>query len=123
MELQQRIHYLCRISFATVDMKPYTILLLLTLVEPLTCGRSDDSTFQCSANREAVCRLSGALWGLFVGDALAMPVHWYYDLAQFREDFGYIRDYQVFGARDEVSPPAIGELDRPICDACRVITC
>ena len=26
-------------------------------------------------------RLRGALWGMFVGDALAMPVHWYYDLA------------------------------------------
>ena len=22
-------------------------------------------------------RLRGALWGMFVGDALAMPVHWY----------------------------------------------
>ena len=40
-------------------------------------------------------RLRGALWGLFVGDALAMPVHWYYDIAALRRDFGTIRDYQA----------------------------
>jgi hypothetical protein len=26
-------------------------------------------------------RLRGLLWGAFVGDALAMPVHWYYNIA------------------------------------------
>jgi len=25
-------------------------------------------------------RLAGALWGLYAGDAIAMPVHWYYDV-------------------------------------------
>ncbi len=40
-------------------------------------------------------RLRGALWGMFVGDALAMPVHWYYDLAALQRDFGTIRDYQA----------------------------
>lgn len=40
-------------------------------------------------------RLRGALWGLFVGDALAMPVHWYYDIAALQRDFGTIRDYQA----------------------------
>lgn len=34
-------------------------------------------------------RVSGALWGLFVGDALAMPVHWYYGgPEQIKKDFG-----------------------------------
>ncbi|CAJ1349687.1 unnamed protein product, partial [Effrenium voratum] len=34
-------------------------------------------------------RAAGALWGLFVGDALAMPVHWYYGGSQqIRQDFG-----------------------------------
>ncbi|CAE7027179.1 unnamed protein product [Symbiodinium natans] len=34
-------------------------------------------------------RTAGALWGLFAGDALAMPVHWYYGGPdQIREDFG-----------------------------------
>mgnify|MGYP001584648574 FL=1 len=40
-------------------------------------------------------RMRGALWGLFVGDALAMPVHWYYDLAALQRDFGALRDYQA----------------------------
>lgn len=41
----------------------------------------------------AADRVRGALWGLFVGDALAMPVHWYYDVAALHRDFGTIRDY------------------------------
>lgn len=40
-------------------------------------------------------RLRGALWGMFVGDALAMPVHWYYNVAALQRDFGAIRDYQA----------------------------
>ena len=39
-------------------------------------------------------RWRGALWGMFVGDALAMPVHWYYDVAALQRDFGVIRDFQ-----------------------------
>ena len=31
--------------------------------------------------------------GMFVGDAIAMPVHWYYDLRQLREDYGQIETY------------------------------
>lgn len=37
-------------------------------------------------------RAMGALWGLFLGDALAMPVHWYYDRQALREDYGVVRD-------------------------------
>ena len=40
-------------------------------------------------------RMRGALWGMFVGDALAMPVHWYYNIAALWQDFGVIRDYQA----------------------------
>jgi len=32
-------------------------------------------------------RLTNALWGLFAGDALAMPAHWYYRRDNIREDF------------------------------------
>ena len=39
-------------------------------------------------------RVRGALWGMMVGDALAMPVHWYYRLSDLQRDFGVIRDYQ-----------------------------
>lgn len=32
-------------------------------------------------------RISNALWGLFVGDALSMPVHWYYNRGNIDRDF------------------------------------
>ena len=37
-------------------------------------------------------RAKGALWGLFIGDALAMPVHWYYDRVALLRDYGEVRD-------------------------------
>lgn len=40
-------------------------------------------------------RTRNALWGLFIGDALAMPAHWYYNLDNIQKDFsGGIRNYQ-----------------------------
>ena len=38
-------------------------------------------------------RLAGLAWGSFAGDALAMPVHWYYDRAALRHDYGVVRNY------------------------------
>jgi ADP-ribosylglycohydrolase len=38
-------------------------------------------------------RVQGTLWGLFIGDALSMPVHWYYDRNALQRDYGPIRDY------------------------------
>jgi ADP-ribosylglycohydrolase len=32
---------------------------------------------------------------MFIGDALAMPVHWYYNLNQLRNDFGKITKYEA----------------------------
>jgi ADP-ribosylglycohydrolase len=40
-------------------------------------------------------RLRGALWGAFIGDALAMPVHWYYSRPQLKHDFGRIDGYHA----------------------------
>jgi uncharacterized protein YutD len=37
--------------------------------------------------------LEGALWGIFIGDALAQPIHWYYSLEKLKEHYGYIMDY------------------------------
>ncbi len=37
-------------------------------------------------------RVAGALLGMFLGDALAMPVHWYYDRAALQKDYGEVRD-------------------------------
>ena len=38
-------------------------------------------------------KLRGAIYGLFVGDALAMPVHWYYNRQALFEDYGRVVDY------------------------------
>lgn len=38
-------------------------------------------------------RLSGALWGLCIGDALAMPVHWYYNRNALHDDYGWVTGY------------------------------
>ncbi|MCU0735751.1 MAG: ADP-ribosylglycohydrolase family protein [Methylotetracoccus sp.] len=57
-------------------------------------------------------RIRGALWGMFVGDALAMPVHWYYDLAALQRDFGVIRDYQAPRAEHPNSIMALASTGR-----------
>jgi ADP-ribosylglycohydrolase len=38
-------------------------------------------------------RLTGALFGAFIADALAMPVHWYYDTAALARDYGWVTDF------------------------------
>jgi ADP-ribosylglycohydrolase len=38
-------------------------------------------------------RANGALAGLFIGDALALPVHWYYDRAALRRDYGRVTGF------------------------------
>jgi ADP-ribosyl-[dinitrogen reductase] hydrolase len=52
-------------------------------------------------------RIRGALWGMMIGDALAMPAHWYYRLSELQRDFGVIRDYQ---APKELHPSSIMSL-------------
>lgn len=40
-------------------------------------------------------RLRNSLWGLFIGDALSMPAHWYYNIENIPRDFGgEIRGYE-----------------------------
>lgn len=38
-------------------------------------------------------RISGAFFGMFIGDALAMPVHWYYNTQALRRDYGEVTDF------------------------------
>ncbi len=40
-------------------------------------------------------RCRGALVGLYIGDALAMPVHWYYNREALKRDYGYVTDYRA----------------------------
>ncbi len=39
--------------------------------------------------------LRNLAWGSFIGDALAMPVHWYYDRTALHRDYGIVRDYMA----------------------------
>ncbi len=38
-------------------------------------------------------RAAGAFYGMFIGDALAMPVHWYYDINALKRDYGLVTDF------------------------------
>jgi ADP-ribosylglycohydrolase len=38
-------------------------------------------------------RIAGSLYGMFIADSLAMPVHWYYDTVALRRDYGEVRDF------------------------------
>jgi ADP-ribosylglycohydrolase len=40
-------------------------------------------------------RIRGAIYGLFIGDALAMPVHWYYDRQALFRDYGRVTDFMA----------------------------
>eukprot|EP00933_Yihiella_yeosuensis_P027879 TRINITY_DN21711_c0_g3_i1.p1 TRINITY_DN21711_c0_g3~~TRINITY_DN21711_c0_g3_i1.p1 ORF type:complete len:526 (-),score=76.50 TRINITY_DN21711_c0_g3_i1:223-1800(-) len=42
---------------------------------------------------DVIDRINATLWGIFMGDALSMPAHWYYDLDALRADFGTIEGY------------------------------
>ena len=46
-----------------------------------------------SANRRDARQAT--LYGMCIGDALAMPVHWYYDRRALQADYGRIADYQA----------------------------
>eukprot|EP00051_Salpingoeca_urceolata_P005802 m.77516 g.77516 ORF g.77516 m.77516 type:complete len:87 (+) comp14549_c0_seq7:295-555(+) len=41
--------------------------------------------FDCDTVKQ---RIKNALWGMFIADAMAMPVHWYYNRQAILDDFG-----------------------------------
>jgi hypothetical protein len=45
------------------------------------------------SNTSTESRTRGCLYGLFIGDALAMPVHWYYDRMALHRDYGQVTGY------------------------------
>ena len=64
-------------------------------------------------------RTRNALLGLFIGDALAMPAHWYYKVENIRRDF----DGGVTGYADPPNPHPesfmVGMAYRPDVEAAR----
>ena len=46
-------------------------------------------------------RAAGAIMGAFIGDALGLGPHWYYDLSELRRDYGRL-DYHLY--RSQAGP-------------------
>ena len=48
-----------------------------------------DNSMSCTTELTLADRVAGALWGMFIADAIAMPVHWFYGGAsQIKKVFG-----------------------------------
>lgn len=74
---------------AIPSRKSTLLLLLIVLSDGVT--RAAMSMSSTSATKQAIIesRLRGALWGMFAGDALASPTHWYYGgYSQIKRDYG-----------------------------------
>jgi len=37
--------------------------------------------------------IKGSLFGMVIGDAMAMPVHWHYDRQALKRDYGWVTGY------------------------------
>lgn len=47
------------------------------------------------ARADFLSRRKGAILGMLIGDALAMPVHWYYDRQALYRDYGQVNGYKT----------------------------
>lgn len=63
------------------------------MTNPATHGLRVATDPAATAENTMINRTRGLAWGSFIGDALAMPVHWYYDRAALKRDYGLVRDY------------------------------
>jgi ADP-ribosyl-[dinitrogen reductase] hydrolase len=79
-------------------MKKFLINFLLAsfvLVTTLACAASGEKETTVAADITQKDRIMGAIMGVFVGDALGVGTHWYYDLDGLKHDFGpWISEYQ-----------------------------
>ena len=46
------------------------------------------TTISKMTEKELTERKVGAFWGLFIGDSMAMPVHWYYNPDDIKRGYG-----------------------------------
>lgn len=66
----------------------------LMLVASPTGAESTDAEAAAVAEISKRDRIMGAVMGVFIGDALGVGTHWYYDLDALKNDFGpWISDY------------------------------
>jgi ADP-ribosyl-[dinitrogen reductase] hydrolase len=55
--------------------------------------KTEEDFLMNNAAENTNTKINGALYGLFIGDALAMPVHWYYNREALFRDYGQVTDY------------------------------
>jgi hypothetical protein len=81
-------------SFLLLTFRHFSLLLLFAHFF-VTTGTSvcQSKSIMSSLSLTARDRVAGALWGMFIGDALSMPVHWIYDPDALRREYGVVRDY------------------------------
>eukprot|EP01063_Lacrimia_lanifica_P002517 TRINITY_DN11324_c0_g2_i1.p1 TRINITY_DN11324_c0_g2~~TRINITY_DN11324_c0_g2_i1.p1 ORF type:complete len:456 (+),score=153.44 TRINITY_DN11324_c0_g2_i1:1189-2556(+) len=72
---------------ATCPMAWRLVLVLAAGAESVLTQECEQQASMASAGG-IVDRVKGALFGMCAGDALAMPVHWYYDRRRIFTDFG-----------------------------------
>ena len=71
------------------------VLVSFMFSAALTEAASVEKDSTVAADISTKDRIMGAIMGVFVGDALGVGTHWYYDLDGLKNDFGpWISDYQ-----------------------------
>ena len=82
------------VSSAAFQTKPKSLRLILVLaVVPLVVARSDRKGTNMS-DTTIQDRAAGAIMGAFIGDAMGLGPHWYYELAELHRDYGdWISNY------------------------------
>jgi ADP-ribosyl-[dinitrogen reductase] hydrolase len=75
-----------------------TIVIVLLFLVHLVASSENIKVVRMSKGVSAEIlrdKIKGSMLGFYIGDALAMPVHWYYDTRQLVTDFGKITKYEA----------------------------
>lgn len=63
------------------------------MVKQAVISKDEQAQAGGGASADRRSRQMGAILGMFIGDALAMPVHWYYDRQALSRDYGRVTGY------------------------------
>ena len=59
------------------------------------CQSNESNMTEVVTTKSFSSRSRGPIYGLYIGDALSMPVHWYYDRSALQRDYGTVEDYMA----------------------------
>ena len=69
-------------------------------------------------------RKKEAFWGLFIGDALAMPVHWYYNPHDIQRGYGgWLTGYRAPNTRHPSSILTLSAAGKSITSSAYISVC